>query len=217
MTLRLHGGGRFRTWLGGQLGGDFPLGDRAWRRIVHGMGALVIIYYWLPEDFFLVAPKQFILLAALAAALIIEVLRQSFDVEVPGIRADEQHRLSSFAAFALAITLAILLFPMPIACAVILGTAIADPVVGELRLGGASPGLVLAVPFALYGGLAFAGMAALGGWPVGPSAALALLAAAIAVAVERPKVGWFDDDLAMTLIPAIALYLVGVVALGLPA
>ena len=61
------------------------------------------------------------------------------------------------------------------------------------------------------------GLSVLGTWPVLPSAGLALVAGAIAVAVERPKVWWLDDDLAMTLVPALALYVVGVVGLGLPA
>jgi hypothetical protein len=48
------------------------------------------------------------------------------------------------------------------------------------------------------------------------SAGLALLAGAIAIAVERPKVWWVDDDLVMTLVPAVALYLLAVVGLGFP-
>ncbi len=56
----------------------------------------------------------------------------------------------------------------------------------------------------------------LGRWPVLPSVALALLAAAIAVAVERPKVWWYDDDFAMTLVPALVLYAVAVLGFGFP-
>jgi len=40
--------------------------------------------------------------------------------------------------------------------------------------------------------------------------------APIAVAAERPKWPWVDDDLVMTLVPALFLYAAGVLALGLP-
>jgi hypothetical protein len=36
------------------------------------------------------------------------------------------------------------------------------------------------------------------------------------VAVERPKTRWVDDDLAMTFVPAVVLYVVAVLVLRLP-
>jgi hypothetical protein len=217
VAVKLHTGGRFRRWLGARFGGDFALGDRIWRRTLHGLGAVVLVYFALPTDFFVVAPKAYVLLAALAAVLALEVLRHAAGLELPTIRPYEESRLGSFAAFAVAIVAAILLFPEPIACAVVLGAALVDPLAGELRLRPSTRRLDVVVPFVAFVGLAFAGLAVLGGWPVLPSIGLAVLAAAIGVAVERPKVWWFDDDLTMTLIPALALWLVGVVALGLPA
>jgi hypothetical protein len=215
--IRLHTGGRFRTWLGARFGGDFELGDRLWRRILHGLGAAVLVYYPLPNDFFRVAPKVYILLLALAVVLALEGLRHWAGLEIPTIRDYERERIGSFAVFAVALVAVILVFPEPIAAAVILGTAIVDPFAGELRRRPAGLAWELAVPCLVYAGLAFVGLALIGRWPLLDSGALALLAAAIGVAVERPKVWWFDDDLAMTLIPAVALYLVGVTALGLPA
>ena len=104
---------------------------------------------------------------------------------------------------------------LAVAGAALLGTAVADPVAGELRRGGRSLGVEVLPPFGVYAGLAFVGLAGAGRWPLVPSVALATLAGAIAVAVERPKVAWFDDDLAMTLIPAVVLYALGVLVLGL--
>jgi len=216
VAIRLHRGGRFRRWLGARFGGDFALGDRIWRRILHGLGAAALIYYALPTDFFVVAPKLYVLLAALAAVLVLELLRHAIGLELPTIRDYERERLGSFAVFGVAIVVAILLFPMPIACAVVLGTAIVDPLAGELRRTPRVPGIDLAVPFGVYALLAFAGLTLLGRWPPLASGGLALVAAAIAVAVERPKVWWFDDDIVMTLVPALALFLLGVVLLGLP-
>ena len=217
MGPRLHTGGRFRTWLGARFGGDLALGDRIWRRILHGLGAAALVYFWLPNDFFVVAPKLYILLAALAAVLALELLRHAIGLDIPTLRDYERARVGSFALFAIAIVAAILVFPLPIACAVVLGTAFVDPLAGELRRRPERLGVQLGVPFAAYAALAFAGLAGLGGWPAGASLPLAVLAGAIGVAVERPKVRWFDDDLAMVLVPAIVLYAIGVVGLGLAA
>jgi hypothetical protein len=217
VAVRLHRGGKFRTWLGTRLGGDFALGDRAWRRILHAIGAVVLVYYPIPNDFFLIAPKEYILLGALAAVYVLEALRHLIGLQLPTIRPyEEGNRIGSFAIFGTAIVLAILIFPVPIACAVVLGTALVDPVAGEMRRHPRFRGWDIAVPFALFWGLAFVGLAAMGRWPAAPSFGLAAVAASIAVAVERPKVWWYDDDFAMALLPAVVLYVLGVVWLGLP-
>ena len=216
MSLRLHRGGKFRRWLGKRLGGDFERGDRIWRRTLHVVGAIALVYYALPTDFFVIAPKVYVLLAALAAVYVVEGLRHAAGLELPTIRPYEQGRVGSFAIFGTAIVVAILFFPLAIACAVVLGTAVADPVAGELRRDPRYRRVDAVAPFAVYSVLAFVGLAPLGGWPLLPSVGLALGAGAVAVAVERPKVWWVDDDLVMTLVPALALYAVGVVALGYP-
>lgn len=177
---------------------------------------MALVYFLLPTNFFVIAPKEYILLAALAAVLVLEGLRHAVGLELPTLRPYEEGRVGSFAIFGTAIVIAILLFPLPIACAVVLGTAIVDPLAGELRRDPRFRRADLGVPFAVYLLLAFVGLALLGRWPAGPSLGLAAIAAGIAVAVERPKVWWYDDDLAMTLVPAVALYALAVVALGYP-
>ena len=214
MAIRLHRGGRFRTWLGARFGGGFELGDRLWRRALHVLAAVALLYYVLPNDFFVIAPKVDILLAALAAVYVLEALRHMAGLELPTIRPYEEGRVGSFALFGTAVVLAILFFPLPIACAVVLGTAVADPVAGELRRDPRFRAVDAVVPFAVYATLAFLGLAVLGPWPALPSVGLAAVAGVIAVAVERPKVWWVDDDLVMTLVPALVLYGLGVVALG---
>jgi hypothetical protein len=119
--------------------------------------------------------------------------------------------------YSVALVAALLLFPVPIAGAAILGTAWVDPLAGELRRPGPARRLYPAVPILSYYALAVVGMSVVGHWPLRDAAALALLATPIAIAAEWARWGvWVDDDLAMTLAPAVALYLGGVVALGLP-
>ena len=215
MALRLHRHGRFRRWLGGALGGDEVLGDRAWRRIMHTFGAAILVYYAIPTDFFVIVPKVDVLLAALAAMLILEALRHSLGLEIPTLRPYEQRRVASFVFFSIALVAAVLLFPLPIGAAIVLGTSLVDPIAGELRHETSSPLLWLGLPLVAYALLAFVGLAAVGGWPPGPSALLAVAAAPIAIAAEWPKYPWVDDDLVMTVVPGVFLYAVGILALGL--
>jgi len=184
--------------------------------VLHGLCAAVLLYYLLPDGFFIVAPKEVVLVAALVAVLVLEGLRHLVGLELPTIRPYEQKRVASFAFFALAIVLAVLLFPEPIAAAVVLGTALVDPLVGEMRVAGFRRATLWAVPILAYAGLAFVGLQLVGRWPVLDAIGLAVLAAPIAVAVERPKSRWVDDDLAMTFVPAVVLYVVAVLMLRLP-
>lgn len=216
MGLRLHRGRRFRAWLGARLGGDHEVGDRAWRRILHGLGAAVLLYYAFPDGFFVIAPKREILLAVLAVVLAIEVGRLAFGLELPTIRPYETGRLGSYVFYSIALAGAVLLFPVAIAGAVVLGTALVDPVIGELRGRPTARRLYPALPFALYTALAVVGLYGIGHWPWLTSLALAPIAAALALASERPKLRWLDDDLTMTFVPALALYGLGVVVAGLP-
>jgi hypothetical protein len=177
----------------------------------------VLVYYPLPNSFFVVASKEEVLLLALAAVLVLELLRHVAGLELPTLRPYEARRIGSYVFYAIALTGAILLFPEPIAAAVVLGTALVDPLAGELRGSFAYARYYPSVPLLAYGALAFLGLAAIGNWPVSDSIGLAVLAAPIAVAIERPKIPWIDDDLAMTFVPALVLYGVGVGLLGLPA
>ncbi len=207
---------RFRRWLGSRFGLDEAGGDRIARRITHGAGALLLIYFVLPEEFFLVLPKWEVLLVALAAVWAIEGVRLAFRFDLPMLRPYEERRVASYAFYAIALVGAVLLFPEPIAASVILGTALVDPVAGELRRAGARR-LYPGVPFVMYTVLALVGLAVLGAWPIAPALALAGIAAVVALAAEYPKIPWFDDDLSMTFAPAIALYVLGVPVLRLPA
>ena len=208
--------GRFRRWLGAQLGGDEVLGDRALRRGVHAAGAFALIYFVLPVYFFVVLPKWAVLLLAFAAILVLEALRRMRAVRLPTIRPYEEHRTGSYVYYAGALTGALLLFPTPIAATVILGTALIDPLAGELRSARRFSRLYPAVPLVGYWLLAVIGLDRIGTWPLLPSLGLAALAAGLAIAVEWPRVAWIDDDLTMTFLPALALFGIGVTLLGLP-
>ena len=208
--------GRLRRRLAVALGRDEAAADQVSRRIVHGAGAFILVYYPMPVYFFVILPKEAVLLLALAAVGGIEVLRLGFGTKVPTIREYEARRPASYVFYAVALVIAVLLFPVPIAGAVVLGTAIVDPLAGELRAQPRWARLQVVVPFAVYTALAAVALGLLGPWPWGWSVALGALAGAVGVSVERWRFRWVDDDLSMTVVPALVLYAVGIGLLGLP-
>jgi hypothetical protein len=212
MGWRLHRKGRWRAWLGRRLGGDAERGDRAWRRILHVAGAVSLLYFVLPSNFFIVLTTEEVLLLVLGAVLALDGLRLAGQIEFPTIRPFEQDRPASFAYFAIALVAALLLFPEVIATAVILVCAIVDPVLGELRASrrwaAYGPAAGVTVGFLLVGVVLHWGTTL----AVPDQLVLAALAAAVAVAVERPKFPWVDDDLVMTLGPGVVLWGVALLA-----
>ncbi len=203
MPLRFHARGRWRAWLGARLGGDAELGDRAWRRVLHAFGAAVLLYFLLPRWFFVVLPTDAVLLLGLELVLVLEALRLFAGAELPTIREYERARMASYVYYAIALVAAVLLFPFPVASVVVLGTAWVDPLVGELRLSARGLRWYPVLPGVVYVGLGVAVLVFAAHWTLLPAVGLSAVAAAVALAVERPKIPELDDDLAMTLVPAL--------------
>lgn len=205
MPLKLHTGGGWRRWLGARFGGDFELGDRIWRRVLHLFGAAILLYYVLP--FHLVAwfTTEELLLIGLALVLLLEALRWTAGVELPTIREYEKARIASYTFYAVALVAAVLLFSRVIAVIVVLGTAFVDPLIGELRQSARWRSTYPWLPGAAYVLLGATAGLLVGHWAPFAAVAAAGVAAVLALAVERPKIPNLDDDLAMTIVPALAL------------
>ncbi len=181
---------------------------------MHGLGAVVLVYFLVPAGFFVVLPNVAVLLLALGVVLFLEGLRRYGRIDLPTIRTFERDRVASFAYFAVALVAAVLLFPMPIAVAVVLGTAFVDPLIGEMRLSARARRGVPSVPIAVYAILALACFRAIGGWSWGFAAGAAVIASALAIAVESLRARHLDDDLTMTIVPGAVLT---VLVLAMPA
>ncbi len=205
MPLEFHTGGRLRRWLGARLGGDLALGDRAWRRIMHCLGAAILLYYVLPHDLYEGFTLGDLLLVALALVIILEVLRWTGNAELPTIREYEKGRVASYVFFAVALVAAVLLLPMPIAVVVVLGTAFVDPLIGELRLSDRWRSTYPWLPGAVYVILGAGALIFAAHLPAFVAVAAAGIAGGLALAVERPRIRNFDDDIAMTLVPGVVL------------
>jgi hypothetical protein len=205
VTWRFHTGGRLRRWIGARLGGDFELGDRVYRRILHCLGAVVLLYYALPHRLVGWFTAEELLLIGLGLVLVLELLRWWIGVELPTIRAYERARVASYTFYAIALVVTVLLFPLPIALVVILGTAFVDPLIGEVRASDRWRPTYPWLPGAVYILLGAGALVVVVHWPPVLAVGAAAVAAVVALAVERPKLPGIDDDLAMTLVPALVL------------
>jgi hypothetical protein len=205
VTLKIHTGGRLRRWIGARFGGDFELGDRLYRRFLHCAGALVLLYFLLPYHLVAWFTSAELLLIGLALVIVLELLRRAAGVELPTIRPYEKARIASYTFYAIALVAAVLLFPLPVAVVVVLGTAFIDPLIGEVRGSMRWRATYPWFPGAVYVLLGTSGLILVTRWPAFAAVAFAGIAAVIALAAERPKIPELDDDLAMTLVPALAL------------
>ncbi len=221
MARRLHTGGKTRAWLGRRFGGDERLGDRIWRRCLHLGGVVVLIVYVVPRDFFVVLPTEGVLLLALAAVLVLEFLRRRAGVELPTIRPHEEHRVASYAYFAVGLSLAVLIFPKPVAVAAVLGAVLVDPLMGELRAAGLARPSVTLAGVGAYVAVVVPTLLLLGAWPLEFALAAGIALGLVGALVEGPaSVLPIDDDLAMPLLPglvAAAPYWIATGAIHLPA
>ena len=207
MPLKFHTGGSLRRWLGARFGGDFDLGDRVYRRLLHGIGAAILFYYVLPSHLIGWFTPADLLLLGLALVLVLEALRWTVGVELPTIREYERKRIASYTFYAVALVAAVLLFPRPVVFVVVLGTALVDPLIGELRLSDRWRGTYPWFPGVVYVLLGTTALLLGSHWPAFAAVTFSGIAAVVALAAERPKFPAVDDDLAMTLAPAVVLLL----------
>jgi hypothetical protein len=203
MEARPQGDGRLAEWLGTRLGGDAALGERAWRRILHAAGAFVLLYFVLPPDFFIVVSTTGLLLILLAGVLVLEAARHVLRFHLGLVRPYEEGRVGSYAWYAVALTVAVLLFPAPVATVVVLGVALVDPLTGELRRLEHPRRYIPLVPIATYTLLGLGALAVGFHWAPVAAFGVAFVLGVVAVTVEQWRIPWVDDDFTMTVVPGI--------------
>jgi len=111
--------------------------DAHWyRRVFHAFGASFLLYYMLPDIYFVNILKMYIPPTIVIFAISLEVLRLKGYLSSShffGLRMYEKKRLGSYVFFAIGILLLLMFFPQQIAIPCILCACLADPIMGELR------------------------------------------------------------------------------------
>ncbi len=182
--------------------------EQIYRRFNHTAAACFIIFFLFPQKI-LGLDRIYLAIILWAIILVIEYLRLNNKVNLLGMRDYEKDRVAGFVWFASG-TFIIFgftemgAFPQSIAIATIIMAAYTDPVIGEAnrKLGeNWGIGLGLLCSFLIYQlivGVIF----------------YSVMGALIAVIAEKPRLKWFDDDLAMQIFPVTILSILWLSGIG---
>ena len=182
--------------------------EKIYRRFNHTVAACFVIYFLFPQEI-MGLDRIYLVILLWIIILGIEYLRLNKNLNLFGMRDYESNRVAGFVWFASG-TFIILgfyemgAFPQSLAIATIIMAAYTDPVIGEVnhKLGDRwGLGIGFVCSFAIYQlivGVIF----------------YSVLGGLIAVLVERPKLKWFDDDLAMQIFPISILSILWLSGIG---
>jgi dolichol kinase len=176
------------------------------RRFVHALVALAPIYYLLPVDLPYVNVRRWVLLIVFIAAMFVfESVRVWKKFTFLGLRPHEKDRLASHAWAAAGLVIVLWLFPHDIASAAIVGWALVDPLLGELRGRKMDLRLVVILSAATYFALACVMFLLWSERSFAALAALSFVGMVIAIPAEWVEVRFLDDDFLMSVLPAVAM------------
>ena len=179
------------------------------RRAFHLTSPVWLVWYWMPPDSWVGVRKEGVLLFFLCGALLIEAGRLIRGKRIPGLRDYESDRISAYAWGAIGLAFGLLFFPGELVIPTFWGMAWIDPLCGYVRKRGGSPGYLVAAYVLLW--LAVSALivpqALYQTTPItGPEVILfAPIAAALAVAAEKPDLKHVDDDFLMFVVPLLVL------------
>ena len=172
------------------------------RRLAHCLVALTPVYYIIPEELPLSPFRRWHLLIAFFLLIaIVESVRLWKKATFFGLRPHEKDSIASFAWAAAGITIALWLMPWEIATPVLVGMGLVDPLAGELRRAGRSRAVTLCLPMAVYASICIVALWALADAAIPVVLGLSVVGAAVAVAAERWRLPYIDDDFLMIIVP----------------
>jgi hypothetical protein len=175
------------------------------RRLSHALIALAPLYYAIPEDLPYIGLRRWVLLIAFFVAVsMFEAMRLWKGIMFLGLRPHERDQIASFAWAAAGITIVLWLFPHEIATAALIGMAIVDPLIGELR-NSTDARIAVTVSSGVYLLLGISALLLSGEMSFLFAGALACVGAAVAIASENLEIKHIDDDFLMAVLPAVAM------------
>ncbi len=169
--------------------------EQIFRRFNHTIAACFVIYFLFPEKI-IGLERYYLIFLFWLIVIVIEVARFQKNVEILGLRDYEKNRIAGFVWFASGACLLLGIYELDLAPqSFVIGTIImaayTDPVIGEANQRYDEKwGVILGLgcSFIIYQlviGVFF----------------YAIIGSIVAIIAERPKIKWFDDDLAMQIIP----------------
>jgi dolichol kinase len=179
--------------------------DAHWyRRIFHTFAASFLVYYILPDIYWLNVLKFWFLPLIVIIVFLVEILRLKGFISnrhIFGLRLYEKNRVGSYAFFAAAIMILLLFFPQQIAVPCILCACFADPTIGEIRNKFNNKRTIL------IGFLICMFFFMITWYKADPALMIlvGIVGATGAIIGETKKIYWIDDDFMIQMIPALLL------------
>jgi len=175
--------------------------EQIYRRFNHTIAACFVVYFLFPSEI-LGLQRSYLIVLFWLLVVSIEIARLTKGIKILGMRDYEKDRIASFVWFASGSCLLLGfyefgLFPQSLVIATIIMAAYTDPVIGETtKKWGDKNGIIcgLICSFAIYQvvvGVLF----------------YSIIGSITAVIAERPKIKWFDDDLAMQILPMFIFFI----------
>ncbi len=193
--------------------------EKIYRRFNHTVAACFVIYFLFPQKI-MGLERIYLVILLLIIILGIEYLRLNKNLNLFGMRDYESDRVAGFVWFASG-TFIILwfyemgAFPQSLAVATIIMAAYTDPVIGEAnhKLGDRwGLGIGFICGFTIYYLIL---ISSINGSFLNIGVLLySVLGSLIAIIAERPKLKWFDDDLAMQIFPITILSILWISGIG---
>ncbi|HEC95137.1 MAG TPA: dolichol kinase [Thermoplasmatales archaeon] len=175
-----------------------------YRRTVHAFGATFLIYYLLPDVYWVNITKSVVVILLIIFFGIIETMRIRkllVNHHIFGLRSYEENRFGSYLYFGIGVAVLLIFFPQQIAIPSILCAAFADPFIGEMRTRVGNIFTYLSAFILCFFFFSIAWYSA----PFPFQITVPVIGAIGAVAGEIKKFTWIDDDLLIQLFPAVLL------------
>jgi hypothetical protein len=177
--------------------------SHVFRRAFHIISPIFLVYYLLPDNLGGGVTRTAVTILFLGTAACIEIARIALGVKLFGMRPYEGQRVSAYAQGTLGLAFGLLVIRDPrIVVPAFLGMAWVDPLAAYCR----RQGLARTIPALAYFFLFLGTMLIMRSFAFPNALLFALVATAIAVVTEGPKIAQLDDDLLMQVVPETILY-----------
>ncbi|MFO7990679.1 MAG: hypothetical protein R6U61_00100 [Thermoplasmata archaeon] len=171
------------------------------RRLIHSMAWIFLLYYLVPEKLAGYSRPSLFLVVVLII-LGFESLRLYMGWNVFGMRDYESKQIAAYAWATMAAAIALLLFPMHLAVICLFGMGIVDPIIGEIRYHELN--IYPWVPLFVWFVISVIGYLLLTSMSLPILIAFSAVGAVVAVTAEKPTI-IIDDDFLMVVAPLITL------------
>ncbi|MFW6071992.1 MAG: hypothetical protein ACOC6U_00670 [Thermoplasmatota archaeon] len=174
------------------------------RRILHSMAWIYLIFYIFPTNIF-GFHRKILLLFVIIVILSFEALRIHFGFQVFGMRSYEKRQIAAYAWATMAASIGLFSFPMHLNVLCLIGMGIADPIIGELNK--YKPEYYPYLPLLIWAIIGIITLTILTNFSIVFILMLSAVGSITAIGIEKPNLV-IDDDFLMVLVPLVILRII---------